>query len=109
MAGFHACVSPDGAQALLLAQRPALLDHAGVLTPVTDLVGGSVCAFAGAGGLVGELAQEIGTGGGASRVRLRGFDRAGTTRRSRDGRSVVSVTADPTSWWRPGIPAAACL
>jgi hypothetical protein len=97
VAGFHSCVSPDGGHALLLAQRPALLDRTGTLTPVTDLVGGSVCAFAGTGGLVGELSQEIGTGGTASRARLRGFDRAGTTRWSRDGRSVGSVAGDSTS------------
>ena len=91
--GFLACVAPDGSRAVLLGQRPALLDRAGGVLSVTDLVTGGACALGAGGGLIVELAQ---TGEGTSRSRVRAVDSTGATRWRRDLAHAADVVADPT-------------
>jgi hypothetical protein len=79
--GLRACVSPDGQRAVLIGQRPVLLDRAGTQTPIGDLVAGGACAFNGASGLIAELAQGA---GGLGRSRVRAFDEAGRVFWSKD-------------------------
>jgi hypothetical protein len=91
--GLAACLTPDGSRALLLGQRPAVLDHNGNQRPWTDLDSASVCAWAASGGIVAELAATM----GGRRSRLRAFDNDGAVRWRLDVAEEASVTADPTS------------
>lgn len=93
VAGFVACVAPDGGRALLLGQRPALLDRTGAQHPITDLVSGGACAFAAAGGLVAELAASP----RGRTTRLRAFGADGRPLWGRDLAGEASVTADRTA------------
>jgi hypothetical protein len=90
--GLGACVAPDGRRALLLGQRPMVIDRRGVKRPWTDLVSAGACAWAASGGIVAELSH---TGRGP-RSRLRAFDDAGVVRWRLDLTAAALVAADPT-------------
>jgi hypothetical protein len=90
--GVAACVTPDGSRALLLGQRPAVLDRAGNQRPLTDLELAGACAWARSGGIVAELSA---TGQGP-RSRLRVVDDKYVVRWQRDVAGAVRMTADPT-------------
>jgi hypothetical protein len=93
VAGATACVGPDGQRALLVGQRPALVDRAGHQEPVTDLELAGTCALGSAGGIVADLFQ---AGGGLrSDIRVFGGEHAVTWRGEVAGETVVS--ADPLS------------
>jgi len=89
--GVAACVTPDGSRALLLGQRPAVLDHDGNQRSLTDL-DSAACAWARSGGIVAELSA---TGDGP-RSRLRVVDGKDVVRWRQDVAGEVWVTADPT-------------
>jgi len=90
--GVAACLTPNGSRALLLGQRPAVLDHDGNQRSLTDLDSAGACAWARSGGIVAELSV---TGDGQpSRVRVvNGKD---VVRWQQDMAGQVRVTADPT-------------
>jgi hypothetical protein len=91
--GASACVHPDGQRALLIGQRPAVLDRTGRQRPITDLEQAGTCAWAAAGGVVADLSW--GTSGPHADVRV--FDAAGTVTLSRAIPAEAVVTADPTA------------
>jgi hypothetical protein len=93
VAGLSSCVAPDGRRALLLGQRPVVLDRDGGQRPWTDLESAGACAWAATGGIVAELAQTT----RGPRSRLRAFDAGGVVRWRLDVADEASVTADPTS------------
>ena len=93
VAGLSACVAPDGRRALLLGQRPVVLDRDGGQRPWTDLESAGACAWAATGGIVAELAYT--TRGPRSRLRV--FDAGGAVHWRLDVADEASVTADPTS------------
>jgi hypothetical protein len=93
VAAVAACVDPDGRYALLLGQRPALLDHDGRQYPVTDLDRAGTCARAASGGILAQLSSH--TDGVRSQLRVLRAD--GTTTAHRELSGLVSVTAEPTS------------
>jgi hypothetical protein len=93
VAGTTSCVRPDGESAVLIGQRPAVLDRGGRQEPVTDLELAGTCALAGAGGIVADLSHKV--GGPRSDVRVFDAGRSVTWRRSVTGEAVV--TADPSS------------
>ena len=90
--GPAACVAPDGARALLLGGRPAVLDREGDQRELTDLESAGDCAWTGSGGIVAELSM-TGTG---LRSRLRVFDARGAVRWRLDTTGEAAVSADPT-------------
>jgi hypothetical protein len=90
--GVAACVTPDGSRALLVGQRPAVLDRAGNQRSLTDLNSAGACAWARSGGIVAELSA---TGEGP-RSRLRVVDDKDVVRWRKDVAGEVRVTADPT-------------
>ncbi|HET8640721.1 MAG TPA: hypothetical protein VFM37_02220 [Pseudonocardiaceae bacterium] len=91
VAGSGSCVAPGGRQAILLGQRPQLIDRHGGLVPLSGLNTAGTCAFAATGGIVGELlARPEGP-----RSRLRAFDSAGATTWAVDVAEAARVTADP--------------
>lgn len=92
VAGAAACLHPDGSRALLIGQRPALLDRTGTRAPVTDLERAGTCALTRAGGIVADLTRGV----GGSRSALRVFDDAGTVTWRAETAEPVAVAADPT-------------
>jgi len=91
--GGGSCVSPDGTLALLLGQRPALLDRAGSLKPVGQLKFASDCAWSAQGFLV----AEYGLGGGGLTTRLELLSAAGEPVWAGSVAGESRVTADPRS------------
>ncbi|GIH08300.1 hypothetical protein Rhe02_63670 [Rhizocola hellebori] len=91
VAGGTACLHPDGSQALLIGQRPVLLDRTGAQTPVTDLERAGTCALTRAGGIVADLTRAV----SGSRSALRVFDAAGKVTWSAETAQPVAVVADP--------------
>lgn len=93
VAGTGSCVAPDGERAMLLGQRPQLVDRGGAGIRITGLDTAGTCALAaGGGGIVGELLLRM----SGPLTRLRSFDAAGTVTWSRDLPAEARVTADPT-------------
>jgi hypothetical protein len=92
VAGVAACVTPDGSRALLLGQRPAVLDHDGDQRSLSDLESAGACAWARSGGIVAELSATA----DGQRARLRVVDGNDVVRWRQDVAGEVSVTADPT-------------
>jgi len=90
--GVTACVTPDGSRALLLGQRPAVLDRDGNQRSLTDLDSAGACAWARSGGIVAELSAA----GDGLRSRVRVVDDEDAVRWWQDVAGEVSVTADPT-------------
>lgn len=93
VAGSTSCLQPNGDRALLIGQRPTVLDRGGGHAPVTDLELAGTCALAGVGGIVADLSQ--GTKGLRSDVRVFAADRGMVWRRAVAGE--VAVSADPSS------------
>jgi hypothetical protein len=90
--GAVACLDPDGSRALIVGQRPILLDRTGSRAPVTDLERAGTCALTRAGGIVADLTR--GTAG--SRSLLRVFDASGTVSWRAETPHAVALAADPT-------------
>jgi len=93
VAGATSCLQPDGDHALLIGQRPTILERGGGQADVTDLELAGTCALARTGGIVADLSQ--GTDGLRSDIRVFAGDRRTTWHRAAAGE--ISVSADPTS------------
>ncbi|HET9143368.1 hypothetical protein, partial [Actinophytocola sp.] len=87
--GTTSCLSPDGSAAMLLGQRPTVLDHTGRGQPVTDLELAGACALGAGGGIVADLFQTA----GGTRSDIRVFDAAHaiTWRRDVPGEALLSA------------------
>lgn len=93
VAGVTACVHPDGQRALLVGQRPTVLDQNGEQQPISDLDQAGMCAWASMGGIVVDLTHEV----SGARSHLRVFDGAGRVTWQLDVVGEVLVSADPSA------------
>jgi hypothetical protein len=93
VAAVDSCIDPAGRFALLLGQRPALLERAGGQRYVTNLQHASTCALATTGGIVAEMSVSL----AGEQARLCIVDSATSIVFSRDLSGAVTVSADPTS------------
>lgn len=91
--GRSACLAPNGRQALMLGDRPVLLDRTGQVRSVTDLRYASSCAWS-ARGLV--LAEYSAASSGV-KSGLRIVEPDGKVVWRRDVSGEATVTADPNS------------
>jgi hypothetical protein len=87
------CVRPDGERALLVGQRPATLDGAGITRSFTDLASAGTCAWSGAGGIV--VGLSLTQAGPRSRVRI--FDGEGGVVGRLDTAGEVTVAGHPAA------------
>lgn len=91
--GTTSCVSTGGNRALLLAQRPAVLDRDGRQRHITDLAQAGTCAWAASGGILASLTQR----NGVKQAQIRVVDDNGTVTFRADVTGEVRVSADPAA------------
>lgn len=92
VAGNGSCLTPDGDQAILLGQPPAILDRSGSASRVTDLATVGTCAFAATGAILASLTVRL--AGKEAQVRV--IDSSGRVTWATDVKHEVRVCADPT-------------